>query len=362
MVEIRLVKHLEEIEQLVDLFQASFGLNMPSELWHWKYIRNPLASDAPEVVAAIDNGNIVGARPFLYMNMWLENKIIKTAQHCDTMVHPEYRNRGIFNRMGQFAIQYLKENNFKLSYGFPAPISRPGFLKQGWRIVTPTEILFLAISPQKLIAKVLKSRLLGNGLGFFYDIFLNTQKTETLQLSNAFQVQVFEHFGEELKDVDSLRDKQVIDLVRDEDNILWRFDCHPVNHYRYVIAKRNDRLWGYLVVSIQEQVNGLVYGIVADYLVKDKDITCFRALINRALIESEKSDCDMIVIWVFSEPEFREELLKNFNFKSSFRFPYNRAFTYGYLDALLVDERRAERIDIYDKNNWRVTYAYSDIA
>ena len=77
---------------------------------------------------------------------------------------PEHQNKGIFNRMGQFAIQYLKENDYALSYGFPAPMSRSGFLKQGWRIVAETETIFRAVHPQKLISYKLRSKLLVSGL------------------------------------------------------------------------------------------------------------------------------------------------------------------------------------------------------
>ena len=360
MVEIRLVKHLEEKGQLLDLFRVSFGQNMSAELWNWRYLQNPLASADPEVVVALDNGSIVGARPFLLTEMWLANEKVKAAQHCDTMVHPQYQREGIFNRMGKFAIQYLRENGFALSYGFPGRPSRPGFLRQGWRIVAPTEIMFRAVHPQKLISSKLKSRLLGNGLGFFYDRLLNTKTTETFQPSSSFQVGVFDQYTDELKEVDALRDESVIDLVRSESYLRWRFDWHPDHNYKYIVAKRDGKLWGYAVVSIQEKANGLVYGMITDYLVKNRDIACFGILINRCLDELEKSECDIALIWAFSEPKLREQLLKHFDFKSSLKFPYKKLFGYGYLDAICIDEQVAEKTNIYDKENWRVTQAYPD--
>ena len=139
MVEIRLVKHSQEKEQLLDLFRASFGHSMPAEFWDWKYIQNPLAPPDPEVIVAIDSGKIVGARPFRLVEMWMGDEKVRTAQHSDTMVHPEYQGKGIFNQMGQFSMEYLKENSYALSYGFPNPKSRPGFLKQGYKIVVPLE-------------------------------------------------------------------------------------------------------------------------------------------------------------------------------------------------------------------------------
>jgi GNAT superfamily N-acetyltransferase len=360
MVGIRLVKHLAEMEQLVDLFRVCFELNMSPELWNWKYLQNPLASAAPEVIVALDDGKVVGARPFLLTEMWLDNERVVTAQHCDTMVHPEHRNKGIFSRMGQFAIQYLKENNYILSYGFPGPMSSQGFLTQGWRIVAPTEIMFRIVNPQRAISRKLKSKILGNGLGFFYDKLLNTKITENLRLSSAFHVEIFDRFTGELNEVDTLRDELCIDMVRSETNLRWRFDGHPEHSYKYILAKRDEKVWGYAVISVQVETNGLVYGMITDHLVKNRDIACFQALMESSLNELGKSGCDILVMWMFSEPKFREQLLKYFGFKSSFRFPYDKIFGYGYLDAILIDERVAERINIYDSENWRVTYAFSD--
>jgi GNAT superfamily N-acetyltransferase len=360
MVEIRLLKHLEGEKQLLDLFRVSFGQNMSAELWDWKYLRNPLTFAAPEVIVALDNGKIVGARPFLLTEMWLDNEKVRAAQHCDTMVHPEYRNKGIFNRMGQFAIQYLKDNDYALSYGFPGPLSRPGFLRQGWRIVVQTETMFRAMHSQNLIAYKLRSKLLGSGLGFFYDKLLK-KKAETFQPSSSFQVGVFDRYTDELKELDALREELVIDLVRSESYLRWRFDWHPDHNYKYIVAKRDGKLWGYAVVSAQEERSGLVHGIIVDYLVKNRDIICFRLLINKCLDELEKAECDIVLGWAFSEAKLREELLMHFGFNSSLKFPYNRLFAYGYLDAILIDDQVAERVNIYDKENWRVTYAHKDI-
>ena len=224
----------------------------------------------------------------------------------------------------------------------------------------PTETMFRVVRPGKLISYKLRSKLLGSGLGFFYDRLLNAKTTETSQLSSSFQVEVFDQFPDELKEVDALRNESVIDLVRSESQLRWRFDWHPHHNYKYIVAKRDEELWGYAVVSVREQGNGLVHGTIVDYLVKYKDITCFQVLMNRCLDELEKSECDIAVMWAFSEPELGEQLLKHFDFKSSLGFPYNKLFGYEYLDTILIDEQVAERVNIYDKENWRFTYAYRD--
>ncbi len=60
MIEIRLAKHFEEKEKLLNLFQASFGFSISMEHWDWKHLQNPLASSDPEVIVAVDNGKIIG--------------------------------------------------------------------------------------------------------------------------------------------------------------------------------------------------------------------------------------------------------------------------------------------------------------
>lgn len=363
MVEIRLVKHFEEKEKLLNLFRASFDDTMPEGYWEWKYLQNPSASSDPEVIVAVDDGKIVGTRPFLLAEMWLgNNKKVKTAQHCDTMVHPDYQGRGIFNRMGQFAIRYLKDNGYALSYGFPGPMSRPGFVKQGYRIVAETENMFRVAHPQKILSCKLGNKPLAEGLGFFYDVLLNTKAKKTTRLSDSFQIEVFDRFTDDLKDVDDLRDKSGINLVRSESYLRWRFDRHPDHNYRYVIAKRDGKLWGYAVVSVQQQPNGLGNGLIVDYLVKNKDLACFRVLIDGCLGELGRSESDILLVWAFSEPQLRKELLTHFGFKSSVKFPYKKMSGYAYLDAIRIDEKLVEGIDIYDSSNWRVTHAYADIA
>ncbi len=358
MVEIRTVEYSKAKGQLLDLFRASFGHTMSEEFWNWKYLQNPLTD--PEVIVALDNGRIVGARPFLLAEMWLGSERVIVAQHCDTMVHPEYQGRGIFKRMGEFAIRDLKEKGFALSYGFPGPMSRPGFLRQGWRTVAQTETLFRPLKSKKLISYKLGNKILGAGLGLLYDNFLDT-RIQPVQICGSFQVKLFDRFAaDELKEVDSLRDASAIDLVRKERYLRWRFDSHPEHDYRHIVVKKDEKLVGYAVIRVNARPDGVVEGIIVDYLVRHADVDCFRVLIGKCLNELKESGCDIVTVWAFSVANLREQLLKHFGFKSLLKFPYSRFVNCGYLDALYIDEKLADKIDIYDARNWRVTYAYPD--
>jgi GNAT superfamily N-acetyltransferase len=360
MAKIELVNHAEKKEELLDLFQASFGHKMSDKLWDWKYIQNPLASTNPELIVAVHNGTIVGARPVQPAQMWLGNEKVRAVQAPDLMVHPDHQRKGINTRMIQFYVSYLKENGYALIYGFPNAKALTGALKQGYRIVATEETLFRPTNLQKLISYRLRERHLGTALGFLYNRFLNIKAQEAFQPRASFQTQLFDRFNDELKGIDTLRDTTKIDLVRDENYLRWRFDQHPEQSYKYIIAKKGEELWGYAVFSVQEQRSGLANGVIVDYLIKDDDIDCFRLLINECLNELDKTKCDIVSVWAFTQPKFREGLLKHFSFKSSTSFPYSKVSEEGYFLAREVKEYTLEKIDIYNKVNWRVTHAYTD--
>lgn len=360
MTEIKLVRQSDKKDELLDLYKVSFGSSGSSALWDWKYLHNPFAKKDPEIIIAMDKGKIVGARPVLLAEMWLNNEKVKVAQPSDTMVHPEYRREGIFSRMNQFAIEYYEKNNYTLFYNFPGTMSYSGYLKQGWQIVSITEDLFMVTNPQKIISCKLANKSLSYVLGFFYDNFLNSRK-EALQPS-SFQIKICDRLTNDVERIDTLRNKSGIELVRDATYLNWRFDQHPEHSYKYILASENDRLAGYAVTSVQEKSNGLIFGMVVDYLVRDNNIDCFRSLMNGCLKELEKINHDIVSIWIFGQPEFRDVLMKQFGFKSPLKLPYSWLNWKGYFIVREINKQLPAKPDIYDSQNWRITHAYCDTA
>lgn len=359
--KIKLVRHREKAKELVDLFRASFGHDMSVELWDWKYIQHPLASGDPEIIVAMDNGKIVGARPLLLAEMWLKDEKTKVAQPCDTMVHPEYQRQGILSRMNQFAIEHFREDGYALFYNFPNMQSYPGYLKLGWRKVSLAENLFQVINPQIVLDYKLGRRFLVKGLGLLYNAISKTGKHRSLvvTLPNNYQTEVVDQFVDELKQ-DYLRDKSAIELDRSEDYLRWRFDQHPENSYKYILARKDNRLCGYGVVSTEDMGRGLIRGRVIDYLVEEGNIEGFRVIMDACLNELRKRKCSFISVSLFGNPRFSQELIDSFGFKSSQRLPYRRFFEEGNFVVRQVSDWVMEKTDIYDREKWNVTDAYRD--
>jgi len=362
MTDVSLVRLRSIKQEFLDLFRTTFGYDMSPELWEWKYVRNPFVVDDPEIVVALDRGKVVGARPFLVAEMWANDRKLKVAQPCDTMVHPEYRRQGLFSRMNELAIQFLGSKGYALFYNFPSPMARPGYLRQGWRLISSVENLFHVTNPRNVISCRLGSKFLGIGLGFMYSLFLGTRKRDVSQSKMGFQVRVSDHFNDELEEVDSLRGSSAIELVRSKPYLRWRFDQHPEHQYEYIMAKDRDELLGYAVISTQRQPDNLVYDMIMDYVVKEKSIDCFRELMSRSLQEFQDSKSDLISSWHLSHDELRAELIERYGFKSSLGFPYRRLLEQRYFVVREVDRQAIGAFDIYDERNWRVSRAYLDVT
>ena len=359
MVDIHLVNQKEATDELLKLFKISYGCEMSNKLWNWKYFENPFVLNDPEIIVAKEKGKIVGARPLLLAEMWIENRIRKVAQPCDMMVHPDYRRHKIFTKMNDYAYLYLKEQHYALFYNFPNSRAYPGNLKQGWQSVAITEDLFVINNPRRVIYAKLNNRPVSAVGGFIYDII--KPKIRKSQSSKYFEIKKSNRFTSEMKQIDSLRDKMAIDLVRSEGFLRWRFDQHPENKYQYILAMENGKLGGYAVVNIQTQANGLRGGLIVDYLVKNNDLNCFRQLIHECMGELKERKCDTISAWSFGQPDLRRELIKYFRFYSSTSFPFSKMLEQSYFVSRQVDEAVLKEVNIYDINNWRINQVYYDI-
>ncbi len=349
MVEIKLVKYADELDQLILLMKQVFKAKSTRESWTWRYINNPLAADMQELVAATDKGKIVAARPYMLNELWLGDTKVLAAQHCDTMVHADYRRQGLFNRMGEAGKIYLREHGCQLSFGFPGPMSRRGFLKQGYRKLADTEIYF---RPVLTLDRV--RNLLGKN-----SIELEGSRNKNKRLNiDAFEIQASDAYQPALAEIEARRNHHIIDLVRSESYLRWRFDEHPGVEYKYLIARNGGRATGFAAISKRRLVPGINVGLIVDYLVVDSDAACFAALVSRAFGELTRMGCNLFAMQAHDDRSIQYALTENLGFKPTSNRPYRWLRDFGYMDVMTLDDSLDSHIDIYDQANWRVTYGY----
>jgi hypothetical protein len=356
MTKIEFVSHKKNINELVNLFEISFGFKTTKEFWRWKYLRNPYTQLRPEVIVIKEGRDIIGARPLLFTDFCINNSIIKTAQPCDTMVHVDHRRKGLFYKMNDYAIDHYTKEGLKCFYNFPNEKSRSGYLKQGWRIVSKTESLFYPLNIKKLVNKVIKKENISSMTSLIYKyIFMKSQRPSD---KNNVMIKTYLKYPKSINKLKSNKISHKFDINKNESYFIWRFDHNPIHSYQYIVAFKEDRICGYTIISKQKQRDNTIHGKIVDYYIENKNESIFIELMKESMIKL--SDTDIIIIWVFSNNIYKQLLINKLFFKSPFSFPYNKMINDNYLVVRKLNDFDREKIDIWDKNRWNIKLGNTD--
>ncbi len=164
------------------------------------------------------------------------------AQSMDTMTHPDYQGQGVFTKLAEACYDIAAARGFEILYGFPNPLSYPGFVKRlGWthtgdvnhwiRFIKPSGHPGIP-SPAKPFAD-LAARLLPRGRRRDFEI-VGAKPAE--------------------RDLDALLEqwrKQdgTCQIERTPQWLTWRYAQEAENSYQWIAAYRNGALmaagaWG----------------------------------------------------------------------------------------------------------------------
>jgi GNAT superfamily N-acetyltransferase len=148
-----------DIEAILDLLQISLntpGIPRTKEFWIWKHIQNPFGA-SPGLVAEANN-RIIGLRVFLLWKWKSGNVEISAARAVDTVVHPQWRGKGVFSRLTSTLLEDLGSRGVHFIFNTPNVASKKGYLKLGWQVVRRLPLLFRPLKPFRIARNfILKS-------------------------------------------------------------------------------------------------------------------------------------------------------------------------------------------------------------
>ncbi len=133
-------------EAFLSLYEQVFGRGRSSAWFRWKYEDNPYVDHVPIVVAE-DDGRLVGCRSLFAQEMRGHGAVRTAFQPCDTMVHSDYRRRGLFDRMNERTLERYAERGPAFFFNFPNEASKRGNLNHGWREIGTVPLYYRVRDP-----------------------------------------------------------------------------------------------------------------------------------------------------------------------------------------------------------------------
>ncbi len=119
--------------QVISLFASEYGVEFNEfEKLFVKFYEAPYQQNRSIRIVTVDGDKVGGFQSFFYWPLHQENKTIHALQSGNSLVHPDFRGKGLFAKMLDFI--HLPENNihFDLLIGFPVEASYNSFIRKNW--------------------------------------------------------------------------------------------------------------------------------------------------------------------------------------------------------------------------------------
>ena len=96
-------------------------------------------------------GRVVSLRVFLRWRWRYGDRTLKAVRPVDTATHPDWRRRGLFERLTRELIEAMRKEGVAFVYNTPNPRSGQGYQKLGWRLVGRPTIWIKPLKPIRVI-------------------------------------------------------------------------------------------------------------------------------------------------------------------------------------------------------------------
>ena len=240
----------EDFTGVQELFAVVFHQPRPPEHFVWKFNENPAGRGINTV--AEDSGRIMGHCALMPMPLRIGNEAVRGAQGVDAMVHPDYRNQGLFVALYKACMDRAGAEGIEVLYAIPRHRSgtyngcvhrldwdHPGNIGAWVRVLNARSPTLSSFSHSvRIISLGLQFMPIGKSSPRGVDIRMERPK-ENEFLTLADQVASSWPAG-------ACRIDHSADWFR------WRFDSASQRHYLWFSAYRDGDLKGWAVFGVND--------------------------------------------------------------------------------------------------------------
>lgn len=120
-------------QQVIDLFRMEYGADAQNfDTFFGQFYEHPFQVNDGIRIAATDGDKVIGFQSFFHWPIALHGQFTHAYQSGNSLVHPDYRGKGLFGKMLNYI--HLEEAHLPhdLLIGFPVEMSYGAFMKNKW--------------------------------------------------------------------------------------------------------------------------------------------------------------------------------------------------------------------------------------
>jgi len=286
----------EDMEGILSLRVVAFGEEEKDKLdprfWRWEFMEGPDGKAFIYVVE--DQDKIIGHFADIPRRFSVQGEVVLGTLSLDLMVHPDCWRKGIFEAMGKYGAQRVKQENGIFLTAFPIRLETiRGLKKIGWREVVELPVLVFPIRFQGILNRYLHfpplSFLAGGAARFFYLLFFGWKKkkgTEEMEIERVGSLDdPFDGFWQKVYSLHPIMG------IRNRNYLTWRYLQHPSRNYTIFRAIKNGEMRGYIVLRKVELLN-FNSAVIVDLLAVDE--ATILALVERGIQHSQQEGADLL--------------------------------------------------------------------
>ena len=176
------------IEQVAQMFENQYGIKASEfEKLMLDFYEHPFQKDKCIRVVANEGDKIIGFQSFFYWPYLKNGKIYNSYQSGNSLVHPDYRGKGIFQSLLKNIEENSKSKGVDFLTGFPVEASYKSFIKTGWNNLLNLNWFVKIVNPLGF--------LFGDGKLQHYFAKRNNAPVNS-ELQNHFQLNITKEFNE----------------------------------------------------------------------------------------------------------------------------------------------------------------------
>ncbi|MFV8224366.1 GNAT family N-acetyltransferase [Christiangramia aquimixticola] len=212
----------KDLPEILEVLKSSLGETSSQKtetVWNYKHVENPFGKSLVLVACLYDK--IVGVRAFMCWQWNYKGRKLSAFRAVDTATDPAHRGKGIFKKLTLKALEIGEKENISFVFNTPNSLSKPGYLKMGWKEVNK---IGLSISPANPLNFLKKGQ---------FDPIIKQE------CSKSEFVELLEKYNE------SLRKNNKLFTIKNENFLDWRYQANALQKY-HVVKNKDFYLAAYL--------------------------------------------------------------------------------------------------------------------